>query len=64
MVPEEADRLGEKSDSWGPDGKRTPLLYEAQNDIEPIPETQHHNIDFVLIATATTPTAAAKRAGK
>lgn len=34
MVPEEADRLGEKFDSLGRDSKRAPLLYEAQNDIE------------------------------
>ena len=34
MVPEEADRLGEKFDSLCRDAKRAPLLYEAQNDIE------------------------------
>ena len=34
MVPEEADRLGEKFDSLRRDAKRAPLLYEAQNYIE------------------------------
>ncbi len=34
MVPEEADRLGEKFESLGRDAKRALLLYEAQNDIE------------------------------
>ena len=34
MVPEEADRLGEKFDSLGRDGKHALLLYKTQNDIE------------------------------
>ena len=34
MVPEEADRLGEKFNSLDRGAKRAPLLYEAQDDIE------------------------------
>ena len=58
MVPEEAGRLGEKFDSLA----RTvsaPCFYTRLKTIyNTMPEKQHHNIDFVLIANATTPAAA------
>ena len=59
MVPEEADRLDEKFDSGRRRQKGGADPYMRLKTIySTTPETQHHNIDFVLIATATTPAAA------
>ena len=58
MVPEEADRLGEKFDSIGRDDNASCSYTRLKTILNTMPETQHHNIDFVLIATATTPAAA------
>ena len=59
MVPEEADQLDEKFDSGAATTKGGTGPYMRLKTIyNTAPETQHHNIDFVLIATATTPAAA------
>ena len=59
MVPEEADQLDEKFDSGAATTKGGTGPYMRLKTIySTTPETQHHNIDFVLIATTTTPAAA------